>query len=442
MGWQVSRYNHLVRRPDGTVGYNARTGTFVRVEDNWMDALNGNGSIEQLPDVLRSQLAELGFITSEDEIDLIATNISKARIDRSFYNHFVIAPTLDCNFRCGYCDQNSTRAAAPMTPSTLDCIGRLFESAAAKTDRPLHITWYGGEPLLAKLMIERLNCSLRDANLMDRVSQSIVTNGILLDETSVEFLLEHGIRDAQVSIDALYYRKPISRGVLDPDGKPSVIVRHVEAAIKAGMNISIRVNIDMETQPAIAEIEAALERHGLRRYSYVSRVESNIEARNHHALSTGKVCGSLKGQSRSIPRRQFSELDKERLFDRANASALVRMLVPKTDICGATKTSMLVFSPDGGVSRCWNSVGVQAEQIGNAQDPDILNAIDRDIEASVWANYLPTKYESCRTCHALPLCSGGCSHARLFLEDKEPPCTPIKYYLNDLVTHVAERLEI
>lgn len=441
---QLSKYNHIIHRSDGHIAYNAAAGTFLRLDSELLAVLTslcaiGSASADSI-EILR----EGGFVVNFDEVSRIAEKVIKSRkTAQTFYSHFVITPTLRCNFRCNYCDQNNLRGSEEMSDSTAARIAWTIANLPAPPSTATRITWYGGEPTLCIPSIDRMiSHHLALAPIERNFEHTIITNGTLLDRETTSDLLRLGICKAQITIDSYKYIKGRKRGVVMPNGQPSPIVNNVLAAIAAGMNVSLRINVDESVSTNISEIDNYLKETGLARFAYISRVEENNEIRNIHAKTQGHICGPLLPASNAPSRRHYAELEKERLFARRHVSQLVGMLKPRTDVCGATKASMLVFAPDGGVSRCWNSVGTSNEELGNVHDADIIAKVTSNVAASVWADYLPTKYESCRSCKALPLCMGGCSHGRVMLGHDDPPCTPIKYYLEDLVNYVGERLDL
>lgn len=95
----------------------------------------------------------------------------------------VIAPTLDCNFRCPYCFEKHT----PEYMSD-DIQNKLLDFAEdrLKTGNymKLLVCWYGGEPLLGVEIIKNLSKKLYD--LCQRYSvlywSYMVTNGYLLEQ--------------------------------------------------------------------------------------------------------------------------------------------------------------------------------------------------------------------------------------------------------------------
>lgn len=61
-----------------------------------------------------------------------------------------IAPTLECNFSCEYCFESHTKNIM-----SIEIQNEIYSwvKVAAQDKMNVNITWYGGEPLLAKIII-------------------------------------------------------------------------------------------------------------------------------------------------------------------------------------------------------------------------------------------------------------------------------------------------
>jgi uncharacterized protein len=107
----------------------------------------------------------------------------------------VVQATPFCNLDCAYCYLPNRSSTARMSEVTLE---RLFESVFSSpfvSDR-LTVLWHAGEPLVAGVeyyrqafaIIERLN------RTDIRVTNSVQTNGTLLDRDWIEFFRRHDVR--------------------------------------------------------------------------------------------------------------------------------------------------------------------------------------------------------------------------------------------------------
>ncbi len=98
--------------------------------------------------------------------------------------------TTACNFRCAYCDQER-RASRQMSPDVLDAAIRRLVSS--RLDRP-RLTFFGGEPLLARSLIQRALDRVREwAPRRMRPDIRIVTNGSRLDEEMTRLLVGQNV---------------------------------------------------------------------------------------------------------------------------------------------------------------------------------------------------------------------------------------------------------
>lgn len=117
-------------------------------------------------------------------------------------NHLqlIILPTEQCNFRCTYCYEDFEIGA--MKENTIVAIERLVEKRLPKL-RSLSLSWFGGEPLMAKNTVTRLNAfaQSRCAAAGIRFSSQITTNAFGLDLATFDRLLKLDVRDYQISID-------------------------------------------------------------------------------------------------------------------------------------------------------------------------------------------------------------------------------------------------
>src|SRR5438034_1340131 len=68
--------------------------------------------------------------------------------------HLILLPTEKCNFRCTYCYEDF--AIGRMSPVTIQSVTRLIDRRVADLSL-LHISWFGGEPLIALPIIEEIS---------------------------------------------------------------------------------------------------------------------------------------------------------------------------------------------------------------------------------------------------------------------------------------------
>jgi uncharacterized protein len=449
---QRSRYNYFVKRQDGVIGYNARKGVFALLSPHIAELLQGNEPITEVRN--EQEFVSMGFLHYGDEVEQIISKFENARRKKNILN-FTILPTLACNFSCDYCFQGDHQHGQFMSPETQAATMRYIQSLIVEENRVFDCTWFGGEPLLAKETV--LNMSRQLNNLADAVAvhppgMQIITNGILLNSNAARELFEVGINSAQISFDSLVFKSSKKRGVMDVTGEPSIILRNIIAAGEH-LTVRVRINVSAENLHEVPQMIEFLSKHGISNV-YAERIhthESEFGLSNNPDCTSG-TCGACGSQemleanfSSSLSRSDYASFEKEhflnRLLHRPEAlKDLVKKLVPKTHVCGATLGNMHVIDPAGYVSRCWHSAGSPSEAMGNIHEMN--HSIDSSDIAQRWQEFSPFAYPACKSCNVLPLCMGGCSHPRVFMDATEPPCDSIKQQIQFCVDQVGEVIQV
>jgi uncharacterized protein len=200
--------------------------------------------------------------------------------------------------------------------------------------------------------------------------------------------------------------------------------------------LGLRINLAALPPGELDTIEATLRQHGLNQIAQLARAEDNVAECS--APRRGDVPEGL------MSRKEYARAKTK--FGRGTQTHLDIMqeeLTPRRSYCGATNGGLYVIDHKGDVSRCYISAGVAQEKIGNVHDLARIatQAIPTGTAADqAWREYTPFNYESCRECRVLPLCMGGCSHARVLHDAIHPPCESIKHNITAYVQEISRRL--
>ncbi len=450
-----SQYNYFVDRPEGMVGYNARTGTFAIFSKETGRILQDKGAIESLSAIDAKALLDMGFLHEGNEINLVVSKFEDLKKQQDTLS-LTLLPTLSCNFSCDYCFQNEYRSHQFMSPdiqaATLDFIQKLILDGRRKVT----CTWFGGEPLLAKKIIldmaQKINQLIYSENAQ-LIGSDIITNGILLNAVTAKELSEVGIKTAQISIDSLIFKTKTKRGLVDIDGNPSIILRNIMEA-RDFIKIRIRINVSVNNTNEIDEITRVLDSYGLTGTYGFGQVNDLEEESDYIVNSEGyrtpnshsngcSSCDSSVGEEKSLclSRAAYAKVEQDKFLARPDSlQFVISKLEPKVHPCSATSGYLFVVDPAGYISRCWHSAGVPSESMGNVLD--LMNSVEESDVAKQWRSFSPFAYPACRNCSVLPLCMGGCSHPRVFMEANKPPCEAIKQQVQFCVDTVGTTLEI
>ena len=149
-------------------------------------------------------------------------------------------PTLACNARCVYCYE------AGMDPVTMspETIQQTIQFIRYNHDgKPVHLRWFGGEPLLRPEIIDQICIGLKQAGIDYKSAMtsnaSLITSEIVKKMTGLWKL-----RKIQVSMDGSeqeYIRRKQYPVYHD---EYYTVVRNINLLVKAGIRVSIRCNVD------------------------------------------------------------------------------------------------------------------------------------------------------------------------------------------------------
>lgn len=204
---KLSKYNYYTRNDNQELLlFNTLNGTksFLKVSRENASAaeafLSGKGEKSGLSSSLYDELVKWGYVIPE-ELDedvllraIYVDSISDPRLQ------ITILPTEQCNFRCKYCYESfPDKVMSEETQSAL----LLFLKKNLGKYSALHISWFGGEPLLALDIIERLSEKIKEICAFYRkpYTASMTTNGFLLDADTFKRLLKCNVIYYQITVD-------------------------------------------------------------------------------------------------------------------------------------------------------------------------------------------------------------------------------------------------
>lgn len=360
--------------------------------------------------------------------------ILKHRYYRFKYNtrvmNLTIAPTLGCNLACPYCFESAALhpGTAPVMSADTCCALCRFVERNARFLRNLHVTWFGGEPLLVPDTIEELSRELiRVATAHDiRYTANIVTNGVLLDARAdmVQRLRDWRVENVQVTLDGpaeVHNRRRALRGT--GKGTFDRILDNVGVLEDAGIATTLRINVDKENEATIESLLLVLVERGLKTPSlYAAPINADTPG-----------CTSMSGHC--LTNRRF--LARKRAL-RAKAMSLgLNAMSERPDnlvmCCGAGMAKTFVIDPDGDLYKCWQEIGVKSTRIGTLRQPDAKQGRMEEMRKIRWLTWDPFANPECRACPVLPVCLGRmCPYECVHAGAQKPDCCEWKDNLDGL----------
>ena len=273
--------------------------------------------------------------------------------------NLILLPTEACNFRCIYCYENFRYRR--MEPWVVRGIKALLTHRAPGLSS-LSLAWFGGEPLLARPLIEDIMLHARDlaaSHPAMRVSSGATTNGYLLTRPTLERLVELGVTNYQISFDgpkSLHDRKRVLAG-----GKGSYdrIWGNLLDARQSPCEyaITVRVHVDRENAHAIPQFidDFARAFGGDSRFEIFIRGLSKLGGPNdpHLAVFDKREGDAVIESMRNLAR-----------------SRGLRVMAPGTEsaICYASKPNSFVVRANGRLNKCTVALEHENNQVGQMHE--------------------------------------------------------------------------
>ncbi len=170
---------------------------------------------------MANTLLKLGILVDDDTDESVLYDAKQYSEIYDTKLYLTIFPTGKCNFRCPYCFETSQDFSRDtMTSDSQDAILK-FVQKTISNHRMLHVSWFGGEPLVASEVVENLSdkfiqiCNVRHIPY----SADMVTNGFLLDSNMFDTLYKLQVYDYMITIDG--FKKQHDKRRFTYDGKGS-----------------------------------------------------------------------------------------------------------------------------------------------------------------------------------------------------------------------------
>lgn len=395
MKW--SKYNYFFKSNKyGYLLYNALTNIFLRLNESDADLLE----MAKINPCLIEEFADKDLLVkSKIFVDSDEDELAKLKVENLLYRFssdhlsLTITPTLDCNFRCRYCYEKSHQETY-MTEEVQDKVVDFVRRFKALSQ--IDISWYGGEPLLALDIVERLSKALNTLNLP--IHHAMVTNGYLLTENVVLRLLKLSILSIQITIDGLGDVHNKRRPHLSDRDSFSTIISNIDRLFELTDEIfvAIRVNIDNSNKDDFPEIASYM----LQRYQGKKLVVVPAFVEQINGCCNQEQCIESSKAKADYWHDLF-----------VNHGVYYMDSFPKLQIgsCMVRKLNAYVISYDGKLYKCWNDVGQPDKAVGSVMKEGLnTTLLSRYLKAAdKWDDPI------CLQCAVFPICDGGCAYMRL-----------------------------
>lgn len=288
----------------------------------------------------------------------IASAFSQRRLN------LILFPTERCNLRCVYCYEDFQ--VGRMRPDVVSAIKALLDRRSADLDA-LDLSWFGGEPLLAKDIVYDLSEYAQQrakAGLSYRANMT--TNGYLLDVDTASRLVALGVTFFQISLDGFGAQHDVTRRRADGLGSFERIWNNLLALreLKSSFTVMLRVHFSPSNIAVLDELIQAINRE------FVNDPRFTV-----YFKAIGRLGGSNDGILAVFDEEEKARI-KSDLEQRLNIPRRVDDLNMEQQICYASVPTSLMIRADGSIGKCTVALSDERNRVGRLR-PDGLIEIDQ-----------------------------------------------------------------
>ena len=305
---------------------------------------------------------------------------------------YTILPTTGCNARCFYCYEQGTRPVT-MTAETASKVVRYI--VAHRGSETVHISWFGGEPLVNAKVIDQICTELNGQGVPFR--SEMVSNGYLFDVDKVQRAKDlWQLQRVQITLDgtAQTYNRVKAYVYRDVNAFERVL-QNIGLLIAAGIRVLIRLNVDKHNIGEMAELAELLHQH--------------FGSNEHLSVYSHELFGERTPEDNATLFAQRMQLEQQ-----IAKHGILRIRELPKDIhlnqCMADNDGSVVIAPDGHLGKCEHFI--DREFFGH------IDSEERDMTIIRKFKERRAEIEACATCPFYPQCY------RLVMCEDDFGCTP------------------
>ncbi|MCP9881892.1 SPASM domain-containing protein [Cyanobium sp. Alchichica 3B3-8F6] len=310
--------------------------------------------------------------------------------------------TEGCNFSCSYCNQGLDKDPKKIDQST---VSKVLSYVSRHEDlRKLHISWYGGEPLLAFKEIVEFSTQFKGFCKAQKIyySSSVLSNGYLLSPEKAQKLLDAGVKNAQISMDGYVDSHDSSRFPSKHTGSYNKILDNVKDVLAAtSMNIVVRVNVSKRNIDGIPKLVEDISRREIPCERFSMYFALVYDPSNSQLEDAGDVGTDIISEYQEYADAELSFL---RCLDSHHIKAALDIDEHMGD-CLVTRHNSFAINPYGDLFKCYIPISNPTFKLGDVSDFDAAKESDTFRKWNSWTAF---NDEYCKKCRLVGSCRGGC----------------------------------
>ena len=240
----LSPYILRKKSETGELFFNSKNNHSFFITNDLQDVMENDLEIKEQ---YENYLNKYNYFQEENEFE---NTIDYVRNSETETLEFTILTHGDCNFRCKYCYEKfeNIKMSRETEIAIVEFTEKLLSESMFKS---LHVSWFGGEPLLGLKTIKNLSekfISICSQNGLD-YSASITTNGYLLNERMIhQLILDYRVSNFQITIDGDEESHNFQRVLRNGKGSYIKILENIKGLQNSNLNFycNLRFNISKE----------------------------------------------------------------------------------------------------------------------------------------------------------------------------------------------------
>lgn len=355
---------------------------------------------------------------NEDELGIIEQKRKDAYFNTKGCS-FRVVTTTACNARCAYCYEQLSETCTINQKVADDILNYIFKEIEGK--ETFSITWFGGEPLINKNIINYMNKKIREhiSNKPIKYTNRIITNASLFDEALCKLAKEEWKLDSiQITLDGTRKKHNKIKNYIGIKDAFSLTIKNINTLLKYDLPVVIRLNYGLQNYRDLKRLIKYLKTNLIKKVNiYPSPIFSINGNENSSVIQMKKLGKYHYGINKCLKKCGF----KEHIID---------FPVAKANPCGSTLPTYKVIMPDGRFFKCATEMKYNDHCVGSIYE----GIKDTEIHKK-WLNL--NLDEECKKCVYLPICQGGC-RAQQICSDDMMKCCITKYAQNYIVSKAGK----
>lgn len=417
--WHLSKYNIFSSiSPSIIACFNSLKGSYCELSPEEVSNLYNLSDINK-------KFIETGMVVNFDEQEYLKSLVITKYNKKNESIKITIATTLACNFNCPYCFEKHYNNSVMTLEIQNKVVSFIKKIVSYSGKNKLHITWFGGEPLLALEVIENISKEVISFCEKKNVlyTASIITNGFLFTQEKVDILNKYKISNAQITLDGLEENHNKTRCLLNGKGTFEKILDNLKTVHYDGV-VNIRNNICDENKQDSQILKKIIE--------IIRKQSGNIIIYKPAPIINNPADNNNKNQVNFLSIEDGIDFELKRKNNRIPQC--------KVNFCSASSLFFICIDSSGKLYKCWEDITFEERSYGDIEHWDIRQPFKTASNLDILLKYTNSAgilNDECKECNFLPICGGDCPSKKFFYNLK-CPYTPFKKNSDYFIQKIRE----